>query len=293
MITYIKIQNQMKTIRTTIKLSLTFGAIFFGINACNDSDQLPFNDIPVVESYLTMNKPVSLQISRKTAYDDNVALSADDINALQVKIKFDDQTHIIPALGNGAYGDSTFIPKEGTVYQLEFEYNKKTVRSSTQIPGKPVNYQQSATQIEIESMVFGGGGGFGGGPGGIRPTMPDPVKLTWTNNDSGYYMVVIENIETSPTAIYDFGDNADDAPKRIFRNEPTQSNQYEIAAMNFQYYGRHRLILFHLNAEYTVLYNDNGTTSQNLTNPVTNVENGLGIFTGINADTLMLKVVEP
>lgn len=286
---YIKIQK-MKTIQTIILLSLTFGTILFGLNACIDSDQLPFNDIPVVESYLTMNKPVSLQISRKTAYDDNVALSDDDINALQVKIKFDDQTRIIPALGDGAYSDPTFIPKEGTVYQLEFEYNNKTVSSSTQIPTKPTNYEQSATQIEIQSMTVGGG--FGG-PGGTRPTMPDPVRLTWTNDDSGYYMVVIENIETSPTAIYNFGDNADDAPKRIFRNEPTQSNQYEIAAMNFQYYGRHRLILFHLNAEYAALYNDNGTTSQNLTNPITNVDNGLGIFTGINADTLMIKVVEP
>ncbi len=289
--TDIQIQNMMKNTYNLVLQGLIFSIIFFGLNACDDNDLLPFNDIPVVESYLTINKPISLQISRKTAYDENVALSEDDINGLQVKIKFDNQSRIIPSSGNGLYTDLAFIPQEGTTYELEFTFNNKTVTSSTQIPSKPVNFQQSVSTIEVQGITMGGG--FGGGPGGTRPEMPDPVKLTWTNNDSGYYMVVIENVETSPTAIYDFGDNADDAPRRIFRNEPTQSNQYEIAAMNFQYYGRHRLILFHLNAEYAALYNDNGTTSQNLTNPITNVENGLGIFTGINADTLMISVVEP
>lgn len=257
------------------------------LNACTDSDQLQFNDVPVVESYLTSNKPVSLQISRKTAFDENVALSADDINALHVKIKYDNQSRIIPAAGEGLYTDLAFIPQEGTIYQLEFSFNNKTVTSSTQIPSKPLGFEQSVTTIEVQGMTFGGG--FGG----ARPEMPDPVKLTWTNDDAGYYMVVIENIETAPIAINDFGSDEEDGPRRVFRNEPTQSNQYEIAAMNFQYYGRHRLILFHLNAEYAALYNDNGTTSQNLTNPITNVENGLGIFTGINADTLMINVTEP
>lgn len=264
------------------------GHLFY---SCDESDQLAFNDIPVVESYLTGNKPVSLQISRKTAFDENVALSDDDINALQVKIKSGNQLRIIPAAGDGLYVDSAFIPKEGTVYELEFTFNGKTVTSSTQIPSKPMNFEQSVTEIEVQG--FSAGGGFGGGFGGERPTMPDPVRLTWTNDDAGYYMVVIENIETSPTAINDFGSDEENAPRRIFRNEPTLSNQFEIAAMNFQYYGRHRLILFHLNAEYAALYNDTGNTSQNLTNPVTNVENGLGIFTGINADTLMIKVVAP
>lgn len=285
-----QISKRMKSIAIARPLFfLIFGAAFF-LHSCDESDQLAFNDIPVVESYLTSNKPVSLQISRKTAFDENVALSDDDINALQVKIKYDNQSRIIPAASDGLYVDSAFVPKEGTVYELEFAYNGKTVSSSTQIPSKPVNFEQSVTEIEVQGFT---GGGFGGGFGGVRPNMPDPVKLTWTNEDAGYYMVVIENIETSPTAINDFGDDEEDAPRRIFRNEPTQSNQFEIAAMNFQYYGRHRLILFHLNAEYAALYNDTGNTSQNLTNPVTNVENGLGIFTGINADTLMIKVVAP
>jgi len=159
------------------------------------------------------------------------------------------------------------------------------VTSSTDLPTKPVNYTQSVTVIKVPSMDFSGG--F---PSGGPPTMPDPVKLGWTNNDEGYYMVVIENTEKTPVPIYDFGNKV--VPGRFFRNEPTQSNQYEIPSMNFQYYGKHRLILYHLNPEYAELYKDNGNSSQNLTNPATNVKNGLGIFTGLNADTLMLNVVK-
>jgi len=258
-------------------------SILFGLNSCIKEDaKLAFNDIPVVEAYLIKNNPVSIKITRKTPYDDNVAFSSDSLNLLQVKISYNDQIRVIPSLGNGIYKDTTFLPQEGITYKLEFEFNNQLVTSSTDIPSKPVNYKQSVTELEVQSFDFSNGppsGGF---------QIPDPVKLTWDNTDQGYYMVVIENIEKSPTAITDFGDR--EPPGRFFRNEPTQANQFEIPSMNFQYLGKHRLILYHLNADYSELYKDNGNSSQNLTNPLTNIENGLGIFTGINADTLMLNV---
>ena len=145
-------------------------------------------------------------------------------------------------------------------------------------------FKQSVTQIKMSGIDFST-------RPPTRPAMPDPVKLTWTNGDNSYYMVVIENMETAPIAINDYGDKL--PPGRFFRNAPTQTNQYEIQSMQFQYYGRHRLILYHLNADYAALYNDTGNSSQNLTNPTTNIENGLGIFTGINADTLLLNVIKP
>jgi hypothetical protein len=276
------IRQQVLLIFKVLIFTLSFLIAF---NSCNKEDaKLAFNDIPVVESYLIKNNPVSIKVTRKTPYDDNVAFSADSLNQLQVKITYNDQIRIIPSVGKGVYKDATFLPQEGITYKLEFEFNNQLVTSSTDIPTKPLDYKQSVKELKVQSFDFSNGpptGGF---------EMPDPVKLTWTNSNQGYYMVVIENIEKSPTAITDFGDNS--PPGRFFRNEPTQSNQYEIPSMNFQYYGRHRLILYHLNADYTELYKDNGNSSQNLTNPATNIENGLGIFTGLNADTLMLNVVK-
>lgn len=280
------IHQQTKETTSRIIFSFVLGIGFmFIFNSCDTEETLlAFNDIPVVESYLITTRPVSIQINRKTPYDANVALSADDLNLLQVKVLYNDQIRLIPSVGNGEYKDLAFIPQEGVEYKLEFEFNNQTISSSTEILSKPENFKQSVTQIQMSGIDFS-----------TRPptrsVMPDPVKLTWTNGDNSYYMVVIENMETAPTAINDYGDR--EPPGRFFRNAPTQTNQFEIQSMQFQYYGRHRLILYHLNADYAALYNDTGNSSQNLTNPTTNIENGLGIFTGINADTLLLNVIKP
>ncbi len=259
--------------------------VLFILSMCNTDDRLEFNDIPVVESYLSVDKPVSIQISRKTPYDDNVKLSTVVIDDLEIKISGGGISRIIPSVGDGTFCDSTFYPEEGVTYNLEFLFNGLVVSSSTRIPAKPVNFSQSVTQITVPTFSFE----QGLPPRG--PEMPSPVKLTWNNDDESYYMVVTENTETSPVEIYEMNDSID-APRRTFRNEPTQANQTEITAMSFQYFGRHRIILFHMNAEYAALYTNTGNTSLNLTNPISNVKNGLGIFTGINSDTLYLNVLK-
>ncbi len=284
---FFKQMNKMTHALTVRQIASLLVSLIFGmtLSSCNTEEfQLAFNDIPVVESYLIQSKPISVKITRKTPYDSNVALSDDNLDLLQVKILYNDQIRFIPSVGNGEYKDATFFPQEGVIYKLEFEFNGQPVYSSTVILPKPINFKQSVTQLKMPGIDFST-------RPPTRPAMPDPVRLTWDNNDNSYYMVVIENMETAPTAINDYGDRV--PPGRFFRNQPTQNNQYEIQSMHFQYYGRHRLILYHLNADYAALYNDTGNSSQNLTNPTTNIANGLGIFTGINADTLLLNVIKP
>ena len=77
-------------------------------------------------------------------------------------------------------------------------------------------------------------------------------------------------------------------PGNMFQKPPTTASGLEIRAMEFQYFGRHRLILFHVLPDYASLYSDSQTSSQNLTNPSTSIMNGYGIFTGLNSDTLYL-----
>jgi hypothetical protein len=287
--TIVYLRNLLLTFRILFlkpALWLLSGLILIALGQCTIDDQLAFDDIPVVESYLTLNKPVSIQVTRKTPYEDNVKLSGDVIDALQIKIKYNGVERLIPSVGGGVFTDSKFFPVEGVNYNLEFNFNNQVVTSSTQIPSKPVNFQQSVSKITIPTMTFSGGRPTGG-----SFKMPDPVKLTWSNTAQDYYLLVTENAESSPVAIYEINDSTK-IPGRIFRNEPTQASETEITSMNFQYFGKHRLILFHLNADYAALYKNTGTTSLNLTNPVTNIQNGLGIFTGINSDTLYLNVVK-
>jgi hypothetical protein len=48
--------------------------------------------------------------------------------------------------------------------------------------------------------------------------------------------------------------------------------------------------IFNIAIFAAALYSDNSNSSQNLSNPTTNITNGLGIFTGISSDTLYLQV---
>jgi len=116
--------------------------------------------------------------------------------------------------------------------------------------------------------------------------MSESVELFWDNPDADYYLLKIENIESNPVAIFD-----EDCPgmsNRILQEEGTQ-----IRPMQFEYYGTHQIILCHINDELAAIYDDQENSSQNLTDPTTNITNGYGIFTGINTDTLFLEVTQP
>jgi hypothetical protein len=78
-----------------------------------------------------------------------------------------------------------------------------------------------------------------------------------------------------------------------FRKTPTNSNFDQIKGSDFTYYGRHRVILYHVLSDYATLYQQNSNSSQNLINPSSAIVNGYGIFTGINSDTLYVVVKEP
>ena len=103
--------------------------------------------------------------------------------------------------------------------------------------------------------------------------------------------MIVENMETTLDPIRSFGTNA--RPGNRFKKTPTNSSEAEVRAMEFQYYGKHRIILYHVLPDYAKLYEANSTSSQNLSNPSTSIVNGYGIFTGLNSDTLYLQVKEP
>jgi hypothetical protein len=225
-----------------------------------------------------------IKIVRQVPFSSVVNYSTDDINALSIIITHNNTSNSMTPSGEGVYVDNSTTITSGERYDLSFTYNSKAVSAYTYVPSTPENFTQSATSIAIPSFDFSGG--F---PSSM-PTMPDPVTLTWDNPDASYYIVVIENMAATLSPIRDFGDNA--PPGNIFRKPPTTASGLEIRSNEFQYYGKHRLILFHVLPDYASLYSDTQTSSQNLTNPSTSIVNGYGIFTGLNSDTLYINVTK-
>ncbi len=270
----------MKTIKSIIKRSLILSLIL--LIACNKED-IEYTDTPIVEAYLIPGNYLTVKISRQIPFASEVEVSSDNINSLPIQVEWNNQTHQLTPLGDGNYIDSSIIVTEGAKYNISFSFNSKSVKAYTYIPTQPLNFTQSATTIEIEQMDT-----TSGPPSG---TMPDPITLTWDNTDGSYYLIVVENIESTLVPIRDFGDET--PPGNRFKKSPSNSSSEVINSMEFQYYGMHRIILYHVLPDYAALYNQNSANSLTLTNPSTSITNGYGIFTGLNSDTLFINVVEP
>jgi len=59
---------------------------------------------------------------------------------------------------------------------------------------------------------------------------------------------------------------------------PTNENRYRISRFDLAHYGRYNVRVYHVNQEYANLYYSHQPDSLDLNEPLTNVENGLGIF---------------
>jgi len=244
----------------------------------------PFTDTPIIESYLSPGAHPVIKIYRQIPFESDVTYSSDNIDSLAVTLKYNDKTTLLKPVGDSCYSDTSLSIEENTKYTLSFEFNSRNVSAYTSVPAKPVDYTQSVTGISLQKMdsTFTPGGSF---------EMPDPVKLTWKNDDTSYYIVVVENMETTLDPVRDFGTTT--APPNMFRERPTTASGLELRPMEFRYFGKHRIILFHVQPDYASLYDNNNTSSsQNLTNPSTSITNGYGIFTGLNSDTLYLEVTK-
>ncbi|MEJ0056564.1 MAG: DUF4249 family protein [Bacteroidota bacterium] len=228
---------------------------------------------PVVQGYIASGHTVEVDVKTQLLFasaDTSVAVSG-----LHLLLSVDGKQY--PLTQFDTVYRSPVVVQEGKVYTLEFDYNGKTISSTTTIPEPPSGFTASDSLLVITPF---NSQGFG------FPVFPNPITLTWNNPDESNYLIVVKNIETNPAAI-----NAG-ATRRffVFRSNPVQNNTFDIRAMQFQYYGRHHIILYKINGEYAELYQNNGTSSLNIKTPYSNVTNGLGIFTGINADTLMVRV---
>ena len=255
---------------------------FMTLLSCNKAENSHFTDTPIVESYLLPGDTVAVKLTRQTPFYDAVTYSSDDINNMTITIsKGGESFQLIPE-GKGKYIHDQLHIAEGDTVSLNFRFNEKDVSGLTWVPAKPESMSQSVTRIYLPKIDS-----TSGFPG--QGSMPEPVEITWSNPDNSYYLIIIENIETDPELIREL-DEDEDRPAFAFRKAPTSNNSEMLRPMEFEYFGTHRIILFHVLPDYAALYEQNSSSSLNLTNPSTSISNAYGIFTGLSSDTLMLEV---
>ena len=253
--------------------------LLLALMSCKKDQLQQYTAKAIVESYLVDGQPFLVNITREVLYTD----ATDTIQVIDglTNVTITNNSTVIPlkSIGKGQYiSDSSFKVKAGQTYQLSFKYNGNNITASTVVPSKPTGFTASVNSLIIQQY---------NPSSGSMPSFPVPITLNWNLDTQAYFMVVISATDTTNLI------NTDTtyARRRSFRNQPMQTNTFNVQARSFIYYGIQHVILFKLNADYAALYNQGNNNSLNLTTPVSNINNGLGIFTGINADTINVNVV--
>lgn len=249
--------------------------------SCNKTET-GYNTSPVVECYVIPGDTVVFHVTKQIAFGSDSITDGEGITGLAISFFKNNESYSLTDQGDGIYSLSSATFEPGDELTFSFTYGSEEVSGYTYIPSTPLDFECSVSSMAIERMDTASGPPSG--------TMPDPAELTWTNSDNSNYLVVVENLEETLDPIRDFGD--EEPPGNFFRKSPTTSSSERLSPMDFQYYGEHRIILFHVLPDYAALYDQNSTTSINLTNPSTSINYGFGIFSGLHSDTLYITITE-
>jgi len=237
----------------------------------------------IVEGYLSAGNPMdSLRVTQSYSYG-QVDEEVITLNDLDITIASNNNSLELESIGNGYYQNTNLIIDAGKVYELEFERDGEITSAETYVPEYNAT-SISTTQIElrkIEAGVFPTGG----------ITIPDPVELSWNNEDGDYYYVVVKNIESDPEYV---NDNIAQFDGQLqFISEPLITDFYLIRSQReLLQFGTYQIIVFRVNPEYAALYQNSSSSTLSLEEPPTNIVNGLGIFTGVSSDTLYLEATK-
>lgn len=283
------------------QLTLFFVSIFTlmqGFSSCEslgDNPVAPASQI-IVEGYLIPNQPVSIQVTEPSPFGTDSTLGVSD---LQISLMSSSGRKLnLTHTKNGIYVSKPdeIIEGAGTKYTLSFQYGDKEIRAVTTIPQKPKQLKASATQLTIsqtkieidDSNVIGIGGSTGSGNSSRNG---NTLSLSWLNVEANYHTLNIQNLTPNPESIQVLppGFILDLFVGQI---PPNQRNWITISSDQFQSYGRHALILIRLNTDYVALFDTENSNSLNIKTPTSLITNGLGIFTGINSDTLYVDILK-
>jgi hypothetical protein len=278
---------------STYKLVFQFFAtvgLMAGLFSCEkENNTIPGGAKAVVEAYLVPNRPITVKVKKQIAYNEDLSNKETFLSGLNIKITAEGQTYTLKPFQDTLYkSDNNVIVKVGVTYNLAFDYNGKTVSASTIIPTKPTGFTSDVKSIVRTRLNLSSG--FPGGGGLDEPV---DINLTWSNPNNNYFFVAVNNIESSPVRIVTLPNNSNSTiPRPNFTSSPVQGTGTRLRSPQFEYFGSHNLVLLKVNPDYVALYNTTGTTSQNISTPPTSITNGLGIFTGVNGDTLSFVVRE-
>jgi len=270
---------EIKKYPITRNLGFLFAALVL-LASCQKENTTNSSSIylPVVQAYLIPGNAVTVKLYQQKSLTDTAQYGA-AITGQQVYISNGSKNILLTesAAGTYTYSGQGFLVA-GNTYTLQFKYLSYNVSAKTVMPSKPTNFTSSYSTIDVSSTPTG-------------PTTTVLDSLRWDNPDSLNHILVFLNADEKDFPISSFG--ASFRPYNFTINTD-KAAYYNLTQNVFPYYGPYQIILFRVNQEYIDLLNSNtsSATSSTLTNVPTNIVNGFGIFTAMQADTVSLNVFD-
>lgn len=280
--------NKINTSKLLIKLKSLFIIILISIFilSCTEDlyDEPTIDDeMVVVSAFLFEGEKIENIRLTKTfplGSEDTIAMPTNDA---EIYLSKDGNEYLLQNAdslnGYYVYEQSDLEVKSGDMFSLRIIYNNETITSSTLVPVKPnnVNIYPETLALTTTSTGFGG-----------FALDTNSIKVSWSNPDSTLYYVVIQNLETNPILIT-YTSGKVNSTKVTF--PPSTTSEFLIGRRNITYFGRHVAIVYKVNQEYADLYESRTQDSRNLNEPISNIDNGLGVFSAFASDTVYFNVV--
>ena len=252
----------------------------------------------VVQGYLYANEPVrSFHITELLPYGSDEE-EIQSVENASVKIIKDGNQYLLQpddSVGYYSYFGNDANIQSGVEYQLEVSYNGITATASTMAPNPPVGVEISKTHHIYNPVEIT----MGGGPFGDRTLEQDTTTITvsWENPDDEYFYVLVESTDSIQEAFVDETEEGNDFPfgrpmgqMRRILSAPQKLPFYRIPVMSLKYYGNYEVKIYRVNEEYADLYETLDQDSRNLTEPASNISNGLGVFTAFASESVFFTI---
>lgn len=270
-------------------LILIVGIISAGlfINGCTEENPLiSTEELVVVWAFIYAEQPVTDIRLTSTLTLDTDSSAAPSINdAKVILIKNGQEYQCDPSPGDSGYyhySGSDLTITAGDEFAIEIEHRDQFLSSQTVVPDTPVGVSISSSVMEVPNFSDRGS------MRAWRSSEDADIVLTWENDDDSWYYVAMQNIDDNPVPIDSwFAERMKD-----FVFPPVNGNTFSIRLPLITHLGLHRITVYKVNQEYLDLYESRNQDSRDLNEPLTNIENGLGVFSAFNSASITLNVVQ-
>ena len=274
--------------------SALFSITFLTLSCEDDLLPVPEADLIVVRGYLYAGQPVTDVVLVSTLALDDESETAIPIDSAVVVLKRGAEEFVLVPVHSYdttetdttfsityTYPDSNLVVAEGDTFILDINYGEQHLTSEAIVPTKPDSFLSNIDTMYVPS--------FDRNRDYIRWIFADSniIRLNWDNPEDHFHYLLMNNVEEDPEPL----EKTLPPRWRRFISEPFIDTSYAMLASTITHFGRHDIVLFHVQTDYVLLYQSSGQNSRDLNEPYNNINGGLGMFTAFNSDTVSIVLL--